>query len=69
MASRGSFWPPEMISLMLARMDSIGRLAASCTESADISGVAHKIGNMASIWASIEAVLSWQVVSITGSEA
>ena len=38
MASRGSFWPPEMISLTLARHAVRGRPAAICTASAETFG-------------------------------
>ena len=44
MASRGSFWPPEIASLMLARTLSIGWPAASSTLRIEVLGcfVTHR---------------------------
>ena len=63
-ASRGSFWPPEIASLTLARILSIGWPAASSTLRIEVLGCLVTIGIMSSIAASIPAVAAWQRASI-----
>ena len=63
MASRGSFWPPEIASLMLARMLSIGWPAASSTLRMRVVGMLRQTGIMSSIAASMPAVAAWQRAS------
>ena len=63
MASRGSFCPPEIASLMLARMLSIGWPAASSTLRIELLGCFVTTGIMSSIAASIPAVAAWQRAS------
>ena len=63
MASRGSFWPPEIASLMLARTLSIGMPAASSTLRIEGLGCLVTTGIMSSIAASMPAVAAWQRAS------
>jgi hypothetical protein len=63
MASRGSFWPPEIASLMLARMLSMFWPAASSTLRIELSGCFDTTGIMSSIAASMPAVAAWQRAS------
>ena len=63
MASRGSFWPPDIASLMLARMLSIGMPAFSSTLRIELLGCFVTTGIMSSIAASIPAVAAWQRAS------
>ena len=62
-ASRGSFWPPEIASLMLARTLSIGMPAAIITPSRLKSSLPRSCGIRSSIAASIPAVAAWQRAS------
>src|SRR5882672_6027267 len=63
MASRGSFWPPEITSLTLARTLSIGWPAASSTLRIEVFGCFVSTGIMSSIAASMPAVAAWQCAS------
>src|SRR5712672_2398133 len=56
MASRGSFCPPEIASLTLARTLCIGWPAASSTLRIDVFGCFVSTGTMSSIAASMPAV-------------
>jgi len=67
MASRGSFWPPLMASLILARMLSSGSPAAHMTPSRLGSGRARAAGSISSIAASIAVVARLQRASTSGS--
>ncbi len=67
MASRGSFCPPEIASLILARICSSGMPAFIVTLSNDRSGSAPSGPFRASICRSIEAVQSLQCASTAAS--
>ena len=65
MASRGSFWPPEIASLTLARMLSMIWPEASSTLRIEVFGCCFTTGIMSSIAASMPDVASWQRASIS----
>ena len=67
MASRGSFWPPLIDSLMLARTLASGRPARCITDSRLASGCAASCGARAVMQASMPAVAAWQRASVAAS--
>ena len=68
-ALRGSFCPPEIASLTLARTLSIGMPEARRTPRMLWSGCLRSTGRMSSIAASIPDVAAWQRASTSGSPA
>ena len=64
---RGSFCPPLMVSLILARTLGSGMPPCSITLSSEWFGALVTTGSMSSIAASMPAVAVWQRASIAGS--